>query len=257
MKSTETKKKVRIGDEKEETTRKSSILFIQLGLVLALIFAYIAIEYQTQSETNKASPFATTLQLDEEDTPPEINIEIIQEPIQVKPEPIPILVDIKKVDDNHEEEETAFIIPDEDPEKKTVMTDYHTLIETPIDEPDEEDVPFFKIENAPVFPGCTGSQEEIKKCFSSSINKFVAKKFDTELAQELGLSPGRQRISVAFTVDKNGLISDFKVRAPHKRLEKEAKRVVKLLPKMTPGKQRGKAVGVKFNLPIVFEINDF
>ena len=43
-------------------------------------------------------------------------------------------------------------------------------------------------------------------------------------------------------------------RAPHARLEKEAKRVVGLLPKMIPGKQRGRPVNVTYMLPISFNV---
>jgi protein TonB len=68
--------------------------------------------------------------------------------------------------------------------------------------------------------------------------------------------PGKQRISVQFVVDQVGNIVDVQVRAPHKRLEKEAKRVIELLPQMTPGQQQKNAVRVKYNLPIVFEIQD-
>jgi protein TonB len=45
-----------------------------------------------------------------------------------------------------------------------------------------------------------------------------------------------------------------RARAPHPRLEKEAVEVVQSLPNMTPGKQRGKPVGVLYSLPIVFDI---
>ncbi|WP_457610622.1 energy transducer TonB, partial [Lutibacter sp.] len=40
----------------------------------------------------------------------------------------------------------------------------------------------------------------------------------------------------------------------HKRLQAEAIRVIKLLPKMIPGKQRGRPVGVKYSLPIAFKV---
>ena len=55
---------------------------------------------------------------------------------------------------------------------------------------------------------------------------------------------------IKFKIDKNGNISNARARGPHKRLEKEAIRVVNLLPKMTPGKQRGRAVSVSYTLPI-------
>ena len=76
---------------------------------------------------------------------------------------------------------------------------------------------------------------------SEKITKFVQRKFNTDLAGDLGLS-GRQRISVIFKIDKNGDVVGVRARAPHPRLVKEATRVVNLLPKMKPGKQRGKAV---------------
>mgnify|MGYP000893994098 CR=1 FL=1 len=82
----------------------------------------------------------------------------------------------------------------------------------------------------------------------------IFKKFNADLASDLGLSPGVKRIFVVFKIDKRGNIVDVMARAPHKRLQDEAIRVVKLLPKMIPGKQRGIAVGVKYSLPIAFKV---
>ena len=45
-------------------------------------------------------------------------------------------------------------------------------------------------------------------------------------------------------------------RAPHPRLEKEAARVVNMLPKMKPGRQRGRAVVVSYTLPITFLVQE-
>ena len=73
------------------------------------------------------------------------------------------------------------------------------------------------------------------------------------MASDLGLD-GRQRIAVQFKIDKNGRVVDVRARAPHPRLEKEAVEVVQSLPNMTPGKQRGKPVGVLYSLPILFDI---
>ena len=88
---------------------------------------------------------------------------------------------------------------------------------------------------------------------SSKISEFINKKFDTNLASDLGLE-GRQRIAVQFKIDKSGRVVDVRARAPHPRLEREAMDVVQSLPNMTPGKQRGKPVGVLYSLPIVFDI---
>ena len=52
---------------------------------------------------------------------------------------------------------------------------------------------------------------------------------------------GKKRIIMLFKIDKVGNIVDIKAKAPHPRLQKEAIRIIKLLPKMKPGRQRGKA----------------
>ncbi len=85
---------------------------------------------------------------------------------------------------------------------------------------------------------------------------FINKKFNTELASDLGLPPGRKRIFVSFKVSKTGNIVQIGARGPHPGLEKEAKRVIGLLPKMKPGRQRGKAVVMPFSIPIVFAVQD-
>ena len=121
---------------------------------------------------------------------------------------------------------------------------------------DNVEVPFSTVQNVPIFPGCDkGNNEARRKCMSQKITKFVQRKFNTDLAGDLGLS-GRQRISVIFKIDKNGDVVGVRARAPHPRLVKEATRVVNLLPKMKPGKQRGKAVVVPYSLPIIFQVQD-
>ena len=117
-------------------------------------------------------------------------------------------------------------------------------------------MPFAVIENVPVFPGCDkGNNEWKRQCMSEKIAKFVQRKFNTELAGDLGLS-GRQRISVIFRIDTQGNVVGVRARAPHPRLEKEAVRVINLLPKMKPGRQRGRAVIVPYSLPIIFQVQD-
>lgn len=112
------------------------------------------------------------------------------------------------------------------------------------------------IENVPVFPGCeSGSNDAKRKCMSDKISEFVRRKFNTDLAGDLGLT-GRQRINVIFKIDKSGNVVGIRARAPHPRLQAEAERVVNLLPKMKPGKQRGKPVVVPYSLPIIFQVQD-
>jgi len=56
-------------------------------------------------------------------------------------------------------------------------------------------------------------------------------------------------------VDKDGSIKNAKIlRAVDPLLDAEALRVVKSMPKWTPGKEKGKAVAVQFTLPIKFAL---
>ena len=64
------------------------------------------------------------------------------------------------------------------------------------------------------------------------------------------------RVTVRFIVEKDGSISDVKpILSVHPLLNKEAVRVVESMPKWTPGKQNGKPVRVRFNLPVMFKLN--
>jgi len=119
------------------------------------------------------------------------------------------------------------------------------------------DVPFGVIENVPVFPGCENLKNNIqrKNCMSEKIDEFVKKEFNADLGSQLGLK-GVNRVIVQFKIDKEGNVTDVRSRAPHPRLEQEAARVINSLPKMIPGKQRGKPVGVMYSLPIVFQVQD-
>jgi hypothetical protein len=117
-----------------------------------------------------------------------------------------------------------------------------------------EDVPFSIIDEVPVFPGCEGTQEELRKCLQEKITEYVNVNFNSDLANELGLQQGVKRIFVLFKIDKDGTITDVQARAPHQSLADEAIRVIESLPTMVPGKQKGEVVGVKYSLPIAFKV---
>lgn len=116
-----------------------------------------------------------------------------------------------------------------------------------------DEVPYAVIQKVPTYPGCTGDNEALKECMSTKIAEAINANFNTDIAGALNLS-GRQRITVQFKIDKTGTVTDIRARAPQPELEAEAIRVVKLLPKMTPGEHRGEKVGVLYSLPIVFEV---
>ncbi|WP_100610145.1 energy transducer TonB [Confluentibacter lentus] len=227
---------------------RNSSLYFAIGLMLMLFLTNFAINYKTYDESNID---IGQLNLDEE---LEEEIPITQQqvlPPPPPPPPAPTEV-IEIVEDEEEVEETVIQSTETNQQEKIVEVKQIEVKEV------EEDleVPFAVIENVPTFPGCEkGDNNAKKKCMSDKIQEFVSKKFNTDLASDLGLS-GRQRITVMFKIDKSGAVTGVQARAPHPGLEKEAARVVNLLPKMLPGKQRGKAVTVPYSLPIVFVVQE-
>jgi bla regulator protein blaR1 len=119
-----------------------------------------------------------------------------------------------------------------------------------------QEVPFSVIDVAPTHPDCKTitSSEERKKCTSAAVAKFVNSKFNTKLAEKLGLPDGPQRIFAAFTIGKDGFVKNIKIRAAHPALEEETERVIKLFPQFMPGEHKGEKVDVPFSLPIYFQI---
>ena len=98
-------------------------------------------------------------------------------------------------------------------------------------------------EQMPTFPG---GDAALMKYLSENV-KYPALAIK---AQEQG------RVVVSFTVEKDGAISDVKVaRSVTPSLDAEAVRVVKAMPKWTPGKQDGQLVRVRYNVPVSFKLN--
>lgn len=65
------------------------------------------------------------------------------------------------------------------------------------------------------------------------------------------------RVVTTFTVEKDGSITDAKiVKSQGEAFDNEALRVINGMPKWIPGMQNGKAVSVKYTLPITFSTTD-
>jgi len=121
-----------------------------------------------------------------------------------------------------------------------------------------ETVPINEVNTVPIFPGCEkGNNKSKTRCLSKKIQEHTKRYFRAaEVSKNLGLS-GRQRISAIFKIDTAGRVIEVRAKAAHKNLEKEAIRVIKLLPIFKPGIYDGKKVIVPYSLPIIFEINWF
>ena len=113
-------------------------------------------------------------------------------------------------------------------------------LETPMHE--EENKVFDIVEQQPLFPG--GPAALMK--YLSENTKYPV------VAQENGV---QGRVTVQFVVEKDGSISDVHVlRGVDPSLDKEAVRVVKSMPRWTPGKQNGITVRVNYRVPVLFRL---
>jgi protein TonB len=233
---------------KSDVSRNSSIYFA-VGLALMLFMTNEAINYRTYEDSDIVGD---VLNLDD-DLEEEVEVIVLVKPPPPPPPPPAAPEVIEVVEDEVEIEET--VIESVETDQEAEIMEVEDVVVDVVEE--DLEVPFNVIENVPVFPGCEKKKGNAKKkqCMSDKISKFVNKKFNTDLAGDYGLE-GRQRINVIFKIDKLGNVVGVQARAPHPGLEKEAKRVIKLLPKMKPGKQRGKAVTVPYSLPIVFLVQD-
>ena len=228
---------------------RRSMIFFQLGMILMLFITWRAIENKTYEKAEINQDMLNLGDDLEEDIP--ITDMNIPPPPPPPPPPAPEVIEV--IEDEADIEETIIESAEVNQEEEIMEIDE---IEEAIEE-EIADVPFAVIENVPVYPGCEKkrSNAEKKKCMSEKVQKFVQKKFNTELAGDLGLE-GRQRIAVQFKIDKNGDVVNVRARAHHPKLEQEAVKVVKALPKMVPGRQRGTAVGVLYSLPILFQVEN-
>ena len=96
-----------------------------------------------------------------------------------------------------------------------------------------------------VMPSFPGGQAALLQYLNSHVKYPV-------VAQENGI---QGRVTISFVVERDGSITDVKVaRSVDPSLDKEAARVVGSMPRWTPGKQNGSAVRVKFNVPVVFRL---
>lgn len=240
--------------KKAVNIRFNSTLFFQFGLIVSIVLVALLIN-ASYGELDKSSalPFPNT-----SEEPFYLNDFVIVKPII--PE-IPVekkLITRKLITDKviiidkpiaNLPEEPLFTTPVEVPAHTPVVKEPIPIAEEP------SSYSIIGVERVPIFPGCESldNNKERIACLSKEIGIIINRKFDKNLAAELGLE-GQQRIYISFTINKLGEVADVKVRAPHPKLEKEAFKVIQYVPKMIPGMQSNRNVDVLFSLPIIFNI---
>ena len=221
---------------------KNSNLYFAIGLAVILFISWRAIEWKTYDRTGYGYEALNIDDEDDEEVP--ITEQIKTPPPPPPPPPAPEIIEV--VEDEEEIEETIIESTETDQEEIVEIVEVE-------EEFDDVDVPFAVIEDVPIYPGCERvAKSKRRDCFQEQINKHIRKNFRyPEIAQEMGI---QGRVYVNFVIDKDGSITSIRMRGPDKNLEKEAQRIIAKLPRMTPGKQRGRAVRVPFSIPITFRL---
>ena len=112
----------------------------------------------------------------------------------------------------------------------------------PAPKPEVSNKVFDVVEEMPHFPGGAAALQ----AFLSSNTKYPV------VAQENGV---QGRVIVSFVVERDGSITDVRVvRSVDPSLDREASRVVRSMPRWSPGKQNGSTVRVKYTVPVVFRL---
>jgi protein TonB len=212
------------------------MMAVLIGLVMALGIMYIAFEWSQNEITVYEEALQGPVEIDEEMV--EVTFREETPPPPPPPQPETVLSDIIDIQDNEAEVETTDFNSEDD-------EDARVEIQAPIAPPEEEEeeqVIHIRVEKMPEFPGG-----------QDALNRFLVRNIKYPLlAQENGI---QGRVVCQFVVNSDGSIVDISVvRGVEESLDKEAIRVIKSMPKWTPGRQRGKSVRVKYTLPIRFKL---
>ena len=138
-------------------------------------------------------------------------------------------------------------------------SDYRSIPEEKVgDLAFDEAIPFAVVEQIPLFESCKNVEKLLQnECFQEEIRKHI--KTNLKYPKEAKKNKIECKVSTLFDIDINGTIINLKVRSSNKNdynllFEKEAKRIVNKFPKFIPAKQRGKAVKVRYSIPINFKL---
>ena len=215
--------------------------WLLVGYVAVLAVMFVAFEWTERDVKIDMSQAVADLVFEEE-----IEIPITEQPEQATPPPPPeapaVVESLTIVDDDMEVESTEIASSEETGQAVEIAYVPPTVEE---EEVEEQEI-FEVVEQMPEFPN--GGMAGLMQYLSKNI------KYPT-IAQENGT---QGRVTVQFVVNADGSIVDAKViRGVDPYLDKEAKealRVINSMPKWKPGMQRGKAVRVKYTVPVMFRL---
>ena len=221
--------------EKANLENKKS-LFLQAGLIIALIVCIVALEWTSGQRRDSAFDGMSEEAIEEEQIP------VTEEtPPEEIPPPEVTVTDLFEIveDDVVIENEVKF--EDDETSEDKVVEIYAPVLQAEEEEVEEEI--FVIVEDMPKFRG-------------GDINKFrewVQKRVRyPELASENGI---QGRVLITVVVETNGNVSNVTVtRSVDALLDDAAREAVAASPKWEPGMQRGRPVRVRYSIPIIFQL---
>ena len=214
---------------------KKKSIFFQIGLIISLAAILVAFNVSTSKSNVENLSRDEYIDIDNEIIP------IIRpdEPQEIKPPPPPQqVVEILTVVDDDTDIEEEFEMKDTDVDQDTKIIFYDIEDETEPDSP----IIFSTVETMPVFPGG-----------DLGLRKYIVNHTKyPNIAREGGVEG---KIYVRFCVNEKGAVEKVSIlRGVDPLLDKEALRVVKMLPSWEPGEQGGEKVSVWYTVPINFKL---
>ncbi|MCW8897033.1 MAG: TonB family protein [Flavobacteriales bacterium] len=222
----------------QKTTKKNErmrFVYFQLGLLISFSLTFFAFEWTTYYSV-KDLKGVKIIDDDIETVLPPVNPEVEKPIVKTEPTPrknIDKLIIVDDVNKKTTEEPTK-----EDPYVEPKFDDKWVEVEPPVIDPDPIDYP-------DEMPGFIGGDKALYQYLSNNI-KYP--KIEIKRGVE-------GRVYVEFVVGKNGEITDIKIlRGVSESIDAEAIRVIKAMPNWLPGKQKGRAVKVRYKMPISFKL---
>ena len=210
------------------------LMFMQIGMIISLLVAWLAFEHKSYDKREiDPSLLNREIAVDEE----MVEITKQEEP---KPQPVEVPQQTTQLEIVDDDVETQDIEINAEVEQNEVIEEY-VPVEVEEEEVQEQEI-FQIVEEMPSFPG---GEAELLKYVATHI-KYP------QIARETGI---QGRVFVGFVVEPDGSVSNVKIlRGLGGGCDEEAVRVIKSLPKWKPGKQRGKAVRVSYQIPVLFKL---
>jgi periplasmic protein TonB len=206
-------------------------IFLQTGILLTLVVVLVAFEWKTYDK--RASSLEQQLETVFEDD----MINTAREELPPPPPPPPAeTLELEVVDDKTEVED-VFINTEAD--DKTEIA----FVPTAEEEVKEDEI-FMIVEENPEFPGGI-----------AAMNAFISKNIQyPQIARDNQITG---KVYIKFVVEKDGSVTKASIaRGIGGGCDEEALRVVKMMPKWAPGKQRGMPVRASFTIPIVYKLSN-